>query len=150
MARATFANGRTDAGRLLLRCRWWAQDLLSQDAGAEANEALTTALRDLAQGLPVVAEKQTVGEYLATGSKVDHELAPRTVVPNRTHIVQSLMPAFGRFRFATHRSPSRRCMGPSSRGASRLEPCVRCTQSCAGRSARPLGSASFRATLRYW
>jgi integrase len=68
---------------------------------AEASDALTKALRDLAQGLPVVAEKQTVGEYLANWlASVEHDLAPRTVVRYRNHIVHSLTPALGRFRLA--------------------------------------------------
>lgn len=68
---------------------------------AEASAALTKALRDLAQGLPVSAEKQTVGEYLADWLKsVEHDLAPRTVVRYSNHIVQSLTPALGRYRLA--------------------------------------------------
>jgi integrase len=67
----------------------------------EASAALTKALRDLAQGLPVVAEKQTVGEYLTRWlESAAHGLAPRTVIRYRAHITQSLIPAFGRIRLA--------------------------------------------------
>jgi integrase len=68
---------------------------------AEASVALTKALRDLAQGLPVVAEKQTVGEYLASWlDSAAHSLAPRTLTRYRNHIAHSLTPALGRIRLA--------------------------------------------------
>jgi integrase len=67
----------------------------------EANAALTKALHDLAQGLPVVAEKQTVGEYLATWlDGAAHSLAPRTLTRYRIHITHSLTPSLGRIRLA--------------------------------------------------
>lgn len=68
---------------------------------AEANAALTKALHDLGQGLPVVAEKQTVGEYLTSWlESAAHGLAPRTRVRYRTHITHNLTPTLGRFRLA--------------------------------------------------
>lgn len=68
---------------------------------AEASAALTKALHDLAQGLPVVAEIQTVGEYLASWlESAAHGLAPRTRTRYRNHITLSLAPALGRFRLA--------------------------------------------------
>ncbi len=68
---------------------------------AEASAALTKALRDLAQGLPVVAEKQTVGEYLTSWlDSAAHGLAPRTLKRYRAHVAHHLTPAFGRVRLA--------------------------------------------------
>ncbi len=68
---------------------------------AEASDALTRALRDLAQGLPVVAEKQTVGEYLARWlESAAHGLAPRTLTRYQTHISRHLTPALGHIRLA--------------------------------------------------
>ncbi len=68
---------------------------------AEANAALTRALHDLAQGLPVVAEKQTVGDYLTSWlDSAAHSLAPRTFTRYSNHITHSLTPALGRIRLA--------------------------------------------------
>lgn len=68
---------------------------------AEASAALTKALRDLAQGIPVVAEKQTVAEYLTTWlDSAAHGLAPRTLARYRSHVTHSLIPALGRIRLA--------------------------------------------------
>lgn len=68
---------------------------------AEAMDALTRALRDLAQGLPVVAEKQTVGEYLTSWlESAAHDLAPRTLTRYRAHIARNLTPALGKVRLA--------------------------------------------------
>jgi integrase len=69
---------------------------------AEASAALTKALRELAQGLPVVAEKQTVGEYLSTWltGAAQGGLAPRTAARYRAHVEQHLVPALGRIRLA--------------------------------------------------
>src|SRR5689334_4398815 len=68
---------------------------------AEASAALTTALRDLAQGAPVVAEKQTVGEYLTAWLEgAAHGLAPRSATRYRSHIALNIAPALGRIRLA--------------------------------------------------
>src|SRR5215831_18957360 len=68
---------------------------------AEASAALTVALRDLSQGLPIVAEKQTVGEYLSSWlDGASHGLAPRSITRYRGHIAHTLTPALGRIRLA--------------------------------------------------
>lgn len=68
---------------------------------SEANAALIKAQRDLAQGLPVVAEKQTVGEYLTSWlDSAAHGLAPRTLTRYRSHVTHSLIPALGHIRLA--------------------------------------------------
>src|SRR5437879_3433870 len=57
----------------------------------EANAAMTAALRDMALGIPVVAEKQSVAEYLTSWlAGVVHDLAPRTYARYRVHINQHL------------------------------------------------------------
>ncbi|HEX6817068.1 MAG TPA: site-specific integrase [Ktedonobacterales bacterium] len=68
---------------------------------AEASAALTAALRDLVQGVPIVAEKQTLAEYLSWWlDSSSHGLAPRTVTRYRSHVTSSLVPALGRIRLA--------------------------------------------------
>lgn len=66
---------------------------------AEVSAALTKALRDAAQGLPIAAEKQTVSEYLAGWlESAAHGLAPRTLIRYRTHVTNNLAPALGHIR----------------------------------------------------
>ena len=68
---------------------------------AEASAALIVALRDLGQGMPIVAEKQTVGEYLTAWlDGAAHSLAPRSITRYRGHIEHTLKPALGRIRLA--------------------------------------------------
>src|SRR5690242_5194962 len=68
---------------------------------AEASALLTAALRDLAHGLPVMAEKQTVAEYLRSWlESAAHGLAPRSFTRYRSHIERTLAPALGRTRLA--------------------------------------------------
>jgi integrase len=68
---------------------------------AEASAALTAALRDLGQGVPIVAEKQTVAEYLAWWlNGAAHGLAPRTLTRYRAHVMRNIAPALGRIRLA--------------------------------------------------
>jgi integrase len=68
---------------------------------AEASAALTIALRDLGQGMPIVAEKQTVGEYLTSWlDGAAYSLAPRSITRYRGHIEHTLQPALGRIRLA--------------------------------------------------
>ncbi|HEV8192649.1 MAG TPA: hypothetical protein VGP82_14380 [Ktedonobacterales bacterium] len=68
---------------------------------AEAAAKLTKALHDLAHGVPIVAEKQTVAEYLTWWlGTAAHDLAPRTLRRYRNHVHLSLIPALGRYRLA--------------------------------------------------
>lgn len=67
----------------------------------KASIAMTAALRDVALGVPVVAEKQSVGEYLTTWLEgAAHDLAPRTHARYRSHINRYLIPALGRLKLA--------------------------------------------------
>jgi integrase len=68
---------------------------------AEASAALTAALRDLGQGVPVVAEKQTVAEYLTWWlNSAAHGLSPSSLTRYRSHVTRSIVPAIGRIRLA--------------------------------------------------
>lgn len=67
----------------------------------EANAARIKVLHDLGHGIPVVSERQTVGEYLPRWlDTASHGLAPRTVTRYRSHINGHLTPALGRTRLA--------------------------------------------------
>lgn len=66
-----------------------------------ASIGMTAALRDVALGIPVVAEKQNVGEYLTTWLEgAAPSLAPRTYTRYRSHITRHLIPALGRVKLA--------------------------------------------------
>src|SRR5689334_9545283 len=68
---------------------------------ADANAARIKALHDLGRGIPIVAEKQTVAEYLVWWlNGAEHDLAPRTLTRYRSHVTRSLAPALGRIRLA--------------------------------------------------
>lgn len=68
---------------------------------AEAYAARTKALHELAQGLPVVAEKQTVAEFLVSWLEgAAPSLAPRSYARYRSHINHHLIPALGRTKLS--------------------------------------------------
>ncbi|HEY7094953.1 MAG TPA: tyrosine-type recombinase/integrase, partial [Ktedonobacterales bacterium] len=66
-----------------------------------ADDALTKAKGNVAQGIPVSPEKQSVAQYLASWlDGAEHGLKPRTVTSYRNAITHHIAPALGRIKLA--------------------------------------------------
>src|SRR3954447_5954008 len=68
----------------------------------EVQQRLTAALRDQQQGLPIVGERQTTGEYLEQWleTAARHTLRPRTFIRYQQLVRKHALPALGKVPIA--------------------------------------------------
>src|SRR5437870_2132357 len=90
--------------------RWWARITLADGkrkafygrTRKEVQQKLTAALRDQQQGLPVIAERETVGQFLARWSNdvARPKLRPRTYQRYQELLRLHALPTLGSRRLA--------------------------------------------------